>query len=482
MQRPSLVSIFFILLAIAFFIRFPFFFRDYVDRDESTFILMGQSWADGHLPYTQLWDLKPPVTFLFFASILKLFGKSMLAIRFFGTVVVALNAFYTYRIARLLGSAAVAFWTAVACVCLQSLFGSVQGVMSEHLSMLFFMPALYLLLASPSLLRTALSGMLMGMAIMTKLNLAYAAVFIGLFLLIGAFPKPVRPLRWGRAFLWGGGICLIIFLSFLPYALQDKSMVWWQSVVMAPIAYSRDDQGNFLKTLPFFLILFSALGLLWKTGLLDFKRPVVQFLVTTVIGIAFSFYQVGRINGHYLVQLYPVLVILVFDALGKLRFWKKVQWKNWFLVPLLLVPMESYLEYYAILDHKLKHGTFFNGEGFDVPQYLKAHNMDNNSVFFLEYHIGYWVLGSNPPSLAATHPSNVCRDELFSFFENPRNTSLQEITYIMDTVQPKTVVFRAGKPFFDKKYIAENEYMGQYLMRHYRAVTQIGKAQIWERL
>ncbi len=62
-------TVFLTLFLVSFFIRFPFFFRDYIDRDESTFILMGQSWVNGHLPYTELWDLKPPVAFLFFVGI-----------------------------------------------------------------------------------------------------------------------------------------------------------------------------------------------------------------------------------------------------------------------------------------------------------------------------------------------------------------------------------------------------------------------------
>ena len=69
----------------ALLIRLPFFFRDCIDRDESTFILLGQSWVDGFLPYTQLWDLKPPLVFLFFAIIIQIFGKSYIAIRLFGT-------------------------------------------------------------------------------------------------------------------------------------------------------------------------------------------------------------------------------------------------------------------------------------------------------------------------------------------------------------------------------------------------------------
>lgn len=127
-----------ILFLVAFFIRFPFFFRDYVDRDESTFIIMAQSWVNGHLPYTQLWDLKPPITFLFFAVIIKIFGKSFLAIRLFGTLLVALTALFTYGMANTITSKKVAFWVAMFCVFFQSLFGSLQGVMSEHICTFFF--------------------------------------------------------------------------------------------------------------------------------------------------------------------------------------------------------------------------------------------------------------------------------------------------------------------------------------------------------
>ena len=54
-RKEALVSSLFLFLS-ALFIRLPFFTRDYIDRDESTFILMGQSVADGHLPYVHLWD------------------------------------------------------------------------------------------------------------------------------------------------------------------------------------------------------------------------------------------------------------------------------------------------------------------------------------------------------------------------------------------------------------------------------------------
>ena len=55
------------LLLLAIIVRLPFFFKDVIDWDESTYILMGQSVLDGHLPYTELWDLKPPGAFLIYA-------------------------------------------------------------------------------------------------------------------------------------------------------------------------------------------------------------------------------------------------------------------------------------------------------------------------------------------------------------------------------------------------------------------------------
>ena len=89
LSRAGNGALFLIFLGGSFLIRFPFFFRDYVDRDESTFILMAQSLVDGHLPYTQLWDLKPPLLFLIFALPIWVFGKSMVAIRLMGLLAVS---------------------------------------------------------------------------------------------------------------------------------------------------------------------------------------------------------------------------------------------------------------------------------------------------------------------------------------------------------------------------------------------------------
>lgn len=63
--RQSILALIYII-TLCLVIRLPFFFTTVINWDESTFIIMGQSILDGHLPYTVLWDNKPPLLFVFF--------------------------------------------------------------------------------------------------------------------------------------------------------------------------------------------------------------------------------------------------------------------------------------------------------------------------------------------------------------------------------------------------------------------------------
>lgn len=475
-------TVFFILFLVSFLIRFPFFFRDYIDRDESTFILMGQSWVNGHLPYTELWDLKPPITFLYFASIIYAFGKSFFVIRFFGTLTVAITAFFTYKIGSKISSKKIGFWSAMACVALQSMFGSLQGVMSEHICMLFFMPALYLIIRHQKSYIYFISGLLMGLAVMTKLNMAYALLFIGLYILFSFFKKKEYISGIINAIWYGTGIVLVILLTILPYYLQESFDLWWNSVIKAPLEYSTARRYSILKLLPFYLCLTGFLLFIWKKKYLDLKNPSIQILLTAILGIVFSFAMGGRINGHYLVQLHPILIILVGIVISKVTSLQRVNYKPYILLLLLLLPVEAYIEYTAIIKHKLNKGTFYNGEGISVPNYIAKNNLNTKNILFLEYHIGYWKLGVNPPTKAATHPSNICRSELFPFFDNPRSTSVEELKYILEELKPKTIVTRKDRSIFDKKMIEENIYTNSYLAEHYKTVEIVEKAEILQRL
>jgi len=470
----------FVVFCVTLFIRFPFFFRDYVDRDESTFILLGQSWADGFLPYTQLWDLKPPITFGFFAVIISLFGKSFITIRFFGALLVVGTALCSYFIAKRMASTNTSFWVAIGTVVFLSLFGSLQGVMSEHISIFFFILGITFLVLRTSYFNYFLVGLCFGLAIMAKLNMAYPALFVGLYL-GWAFVR-ARKLSSGfiKLVLIAIGVLLIIGLTALPYHTQGKLDLWFSSVFEAPLAYSNAKHHSAASTLPIFLLV----GLLFFVGcwkkLLPKTDCRVTLLVVTSLGVLLSFVQAGKINGHYLIQFYPFVLILLGIAVEKLPPLHKKYYP--ILLLLLFAPMESYLEYANIIKNKNAKGSFFNGEGIDIPNYLKAEKLDDKSIFFTEYHIGYWLLDKQSPTVASTHPSNVTREELFPFMQNPRSTAQEELKYITGTVRPKLIIARKNRSIFDGRRRELNKHIDSVLKADYTLLRTIDKGLIYQRI
>ncbi len=474
-------AVFFLFFLITFFIRFPFFFRDYIDRDESTFILLGQSWANGFLPYTQLWDLKPPLTFAFFAAIISIFGKSFIAIRLAGVFLVIITAFYTYKIALTMIPKKASIFVGAFCIVLLSLFGSLQGVMSEHICIALFVPAIYLLQSKKSNAYIFLAGVLMGATVMVKLNMAFPILFIGLYLVyVGVFTK--KSSSFFSIMLFSTGVITVILATIIPYYLSDQTYIWWESVVLAPLEYTGARRYSIFKLAPIFVITGLFLVYAYKSKKLDFKNRTVQLLLVAIIGVLFSFVKGGRINGHYLIQLHPMLLILVGIVIYNLIVQYKPKLPIYAAFIALLIPAESYLEYVNIIKNKFEKGTFFNGEGFSTPQYILEHNLETKNILFFEYHIGYWNLDTLPPTTASTHPSNICRDELFPFFYNPRKNSIEELEYIMEELQPKTVVIRKGRRILNKKEVEENEYLDTYLAEHYKVFATIDNAEILQRL
>nr|WP_262917832.1 glycosyltransferase family 39 protein [Muricauda sp. F6463D] len=474
-------TVFFILVIVAIFIRFPFFFRDYIDRDESTFIIMGQSWVNGHLPYTQLWDLKPPVTFLYFATIIKLFGKSFIAIRLFGSIMVAITALFTYGIATKITTKKVAFWCAVFCVFLQSLFGSLQGVMSEHISIVFFVTAIYLLFLKENWISFLGIGILFGLSAMSKLNMVYPIVVLGIYLLWEGYHQKQLAVRIKNLMSMGLGVAFVILLTLLPYYFQGQMQLYWQSIIEAPLAYSGGKFHSPLKTLPFIIVVLGLLVTGFTLKIIDWKDKKIQILTVLIVGILLSFVQAGKVNGHYLIQLYPFVLIPIGTAVAKLPAIRK-KYRYFIALLLILVPMESYLEYGNIVSNKIKNGTFFNGEGIEVPAYIMDHNLETDNIFFTEYHIGYWVLNQEPPTKAATHPSNITREEMFPYMDNPRKTGMEELRYILEVTRPKVLVARKGKKIFDKKLVDYNAYIDNYLEEHYLLTATIGRGLVYQRL
>jgi hypothetical protein len=182
-QRLSIKAQLFVavsLSVLAFLMRFPWFFVDVIDIDEGVFLLMGQSLADGRLPYTEVWDNKPPLGFVFFAFIQLLIPNSIMFVRFAGTLLVAASAFFVFRISLRCASILTAFLSAVlTVVAISVLIPSGQSVMMEHVALVPLLGALALAIQGRAAIWSYIAiGVFIGMATLVRLNLALPAIAV----------------------------------------------------------------------------------------------------------------------------------------------------------------------------------------------------------------------------------------------------------------------------------------------------------------
>ncbi|MDG3583513.1 ArnT family glycosyltransferase [Galbibacter pacificus] len=479
--------VFVLLLIAVLLIRFPFFFRDYIDRDESTFILMGQSIVDGYLPYIKLWDLKPPLLFYFFAGIIFLFGKSFLAIRFIGCVLISISAFVVYKMLKEISSKKIALLGGVLFIITASLFGNIQGVMSEHISIFFFIPALFILWKNhTNYVSLFFVGLLLGCSMMTKLNMAYPALLLGIFLCINKLYHENIVKAFLSGFFLLFGTLLTITITAIPYLLTSNFNVWWNSVILAPIAYNPASSLITKLVLSFFVV--CAIGvayILYKKYNHHIKKiqRLYVLIVLSLIGVLISFIDAGKVNGHYLIQVFPFLIVCLMIWLYNTRFKNYISLK---LITILLIitPMESYVEYGTLANRLVQGKTLYNEEGFEIPEYFTKTHVNPNNILFVDYHIGYWLMNENIPSKAMTHPSNLYREALFPYMGIHSSSSEEEIFRIFNIVKPEYIVGPDPDYLFSKKekdYPLESSIFDRLLISKYRLQKTIGNAGIYKR-
>ena len=454
-ERQVLAS----LVSLSVLLRFPFFFRDYIDKDESTFILMGQAWVDGFLPYTLLWDLKPPLVFLYFAKIIYLFGRSLLAIRFFGAVIVGFNGYLLYRIARNHTSSIYALTLGVLTIYFLSLFGSVQGVMSEHLGLFPILLGCYLLVENRNYFWGAL---LFSFGLFFKLNIAYGMLLAFPFLFAQRRDE-MKEMITG-CFLGGVIATLITGIWFI-----NNTGLFLESVFYAPLAYTKATISQQLKTFLSLLPAFILLTWLFK------KYHKHRFYTLFTAGVLFSLIRLGKVNGHYLLQVYPFMILLIGILIYKLK--PKLS-RQIVLILLLIIPIETYKETWDLLKYHKNTGYWHNGEGHEIARFLKDHNLDKKTAYYTDYHIGYWLTNNRPLSKVVTHPSNIERPELFPFMRVKDSTPAAVLEELLTNQKPEIIIAKSRKNF--KNAVLES-LLTSTLKQNYQQIKSVGSAFIYKR-
>jgi hypothetical protein len=489
----------------ALMLRLPFFFPDTIDWDESTLIVMGQGILDGFLPYERIWDSKPPLAFVAFAGAIQLLGRTVAALRFGGYLCVILTSYLVYRTSYLIAqnklSALVAALVSAAMMSMLE-----PALMTELLCVGPLSAALLLLFSYHSKLsETFLIGILIGVAVMLRTNLAVVALAVGGFV-ISRPPLVPLPRLITRGFAYTAGVLLIVAITVIPYLVSGRFQLWFDTVIRAGIAFSSNRRSweNLLRLvgigfgirsdgptrhsvllLGAILWLGGLVGLLCCAGswhrLSEQRRNGIVATAVFLFGATISVAVTGPPYGHYLVQIVPWFAIFLGVAIASMR----IKMVRWFLaasisaVLIVLAVVDTRGSYYQLLKRIEQGKSLAYGPAYEIAEYLHTEGAGGRSLYMMSDHLVYWLVGAYPPTRLSTHPSILTKPDIIAVIDGPNATPENEIRKIIEVgpdfvVKPQSVPYLSGWPevarlleeALARDYVLETIIEGRQVYRH----------------
>jgi hypothetical protein len=442
------ITVCLLLLLFTIVVRFPYFFPSVISWDESTFILLGQSIVDGHLPYTEFWDNKPPLAFVPFSVFILLFGKSIVGIRIGGALMVFLSAWITFHIGRRIWGYRAGLLAAVATIFFISIAEAGQATMTEIIACAPMMGSLALLLHSrPRLWESLSAGILMALAMLVRLNLAYLALAVGLLLIVRSIRNP-REIKALPLYALGGvipfaGVALVYYLSG-HFGMLIKSMI---EASMAH-ATGRFPLSQVVLGQIRAMVRYLGLAPLWVgfvggvvmiltkwAGMGEEKKRGIVSAGVFVLGVAISILLSGAPYAHYQIQVIPLVALaagLFYAAILGARRKRRAAVFAFALLVVLLFPVRTIVAAYLDLGGKLVHRRPLAGDtGYELAEYLERENPQAEPTYLMSYHIAYWLTGTKPLSGLVAHPSTIGKPYFLEILVGPGATTSGELEKLL---------------------------------------------------
>lgn len=490
-----------VLVVVSVTLRLPYFYLGVIDWDESTYILIGQSLLDGFRPETDY----PLIRGYPYAFFIFLFGKSVEAVRFAGALCVAFAAFFTYLIGVRIWDRATGFLASFYFVFLASLIPSGFSTMSEHIALVPLMASIYVILTRTSISALFVAGILVAIAGLIRLNLAYLAILLGLYLIYIARSDLKKTTANGLAYAFGG--MLVLGLSFVPYLLMGQPQLWLSLNFLAGLSYAEFQLTTFQTLATHFRYFISSFFdfrglsfglniLVWLGGLagliycfLNWKRDnestrmALVLLSIGVFGISLSLIKGGAAYPHYLIQLIPFMGLFSAVLIRKLA-WSGNNKLKWFTTAILCLVLLISLKpvvggYLAGVKNYFNKGVLRTGPSYDIANYLKENNPNKEQMFILEKHIVYWLLGARSMSRSTVHPSNMTKKPLLEYIEKIETSTQKEMQKILDK-KPGFIVSSDAVPYLKDEPEAV-AILNEILASDYQVVHKVKQYKIYKR-
>ena len=337
MKPWEIIALCFILI-LTFLIRIPFLAEPF-ETDQGIYSYLAWGWEHGKVLYRDLVDNKPPLVFVFYRIIFKLFGYSVQDIHLTYSLLAVLTTFVFYWLARSIFKPGIALISAF-------LYGLFSGgaliagsfANAENLMVLFIIFAFYCFWRAYQERKNFLfvfGGIFIGLAAMTKQSGLFEGMGISLFLYFVFGDKGNRALALKRISLVWLGMGMVFAFIWVCLVRSGLEKDFIQSTIRYGLFYSRaagvqQSTINFLHALKWTPRENFPLWILGGWGaILAFKKKEKLFLFLAIwmifafLGVAVS----GRFYHQYFIQFIPPLVLVATYTLQTL-FWQKESGKR----------------------------------------------------------------------------------------------------------------------------------------------------------
>nr|WP_295742614.1 hypothetical protein [uncultured Acidocella sp.] len=297
----------FLLLAVL--LRLAVLHRSVLDWDESLYVLMARDWLAGHLPYSRIWDNKPPGIYAMFA-VFQAIIPGIAAIRIASSLCLGLEGWAVRGIVMALGGRASAGWAAGLLALLAGLSNDGLSANTEpFMACCVALAVLCVLRGGPAWL----AGLGLGAGVMVKYVCAPEA------LLVLALLWRLRGTRAALAGLLGAALPPLA--AALLYLAAGRFGLLWDDAILAnlrragvPFSWAQARFAAAQQAGRWGMLYLAALaGLLTARG----SGPrwfLPLWLLASLLGAlsAKSFYD------HYFLELLPPLCVAAGLALARL--------------------------------------------------------------------------------------------------------------------------------------------------------------------
>jgi 4-amino-4-deoxy-L-arabinose transferase-like glycosyltransferase len=465
--------VFLLLLLLATVFRLPWFFQDVINWDESVFILVGDALANGHLPYTVVWDNKPPLGFVFYALIIRMVPDSLASIRLGGAVLVALASLFVFSISiRMMARQYALLSSALCVIAISVLITGGMAVMMEHVALVPLLGAFVLLDEKPldarrvEAGRLCAVGALLAVAALVRPNL----VFVPITLLLAL---PVIDRRSSRreklvsTVCVTAGILLTLAAVFLVYLLDGNGRLLVDSVISVPLAYSRsgmghlaaaenllryalrwDDQGSIFeprRVLSIFFWMSGVIGIASIAFSRRYRGSTATYLLVFAVAIWVSMIASGQVWEHHLIQIAPFFAVGAGLVVSTLPGAQRPHVAIAFVCALAIAFTVTRLQFYRALARAcVHHEDVYTGDIFEIAKYLRHIAKPGDTLFVTNDILLYWLMDTYPLTPVSAFPANLWEDAILTPLYGPTMTTEAALRQVVSRQPTRIVLPRPG--------------------------------------